>query len=385
MHTFGHPCRIDRIKDICDNFHISLIEDAAESMGSFYKDKHTGTFGRIGQISFNGNKIITGGGGGCIITDDELLAKKAKHLTTTAKVSHKWEYTHNMIGYNYRMPNLNAALLLAQLENLEVFQRARAGMFLSFQYPAAIPGVQVGTFLKKSVASVRDDPPKGRAFRKELTAAMEKLSMDKSFLSRYVNDGFSGGEKKRLEILQMLLLQPHLALLDETDSGLDIDALRIVANGVNKLKSKDNAVVIIDKEKTGDFEMPNIRSSHDMALWLLIMKRGFSAYGLDENLIAKVASTEERFYVFKEALKKNGHKLNKALLGKKLSGQTQIAKAEPSQTQKVATVDLIFCAGYPELANSYSNIPDDDRCVIAEWKKERILTTKGLCLKSNFN
>ena len=130
------------------------------------------------------------------------------------------------------------------LENLEVFQRARAGMFLSFQYPAAIPGVQVGTFLKKSVASVRDDPPKGRAFRKELTAAMDKLSMDKSFLSRYVNDGFSGGEKKRLEILQMLLLQPHLALLDETDSGLDIDALRIVAQGINEVAA-DSACLII--------------------------------------------------------------------------------------------------------------------------------------------
>ena len=121
MHTFGQPCRIDEIKEICDKYNISLIEDAAESLGSFYKDKHTGTFGQMGVISFNGNKIITGGGGGCVITDDEILAKRAKHLTTTAKVSHKWEYIHDMIGYNYRMPNLNAALLVAQLENLESF------------------------------------------------------------------------------------------------------------------------------------------------------------------------------------------------------------------------------------------------------------------------
>ena len=121
MHTFGHPCRIDDIKDICDKYKILLIEDAAESLGSFYKDKHTGTFGQMGVISFNGNKIITAGGGGCVITDDEVLAKKAKHLTTTAKVPHKWEYVHDMIGYNYRMPNLNAALLVAQLENLESF------------------------------------------------------------------------------------------------------------------------------------------------------------------------------------------------------------------------------------------------------------------------
>lgn len=121
MHTFGHPCRISEIKEICDNYKVKLIEDAAESLGSFYKGKHTGTFGSIGVLSFNGNKIITGGGGGCIITDDEVLAKKAKHLTTTAKVPHKWEYTHDMIGYNYRMPNLNAALLTAQLENLNTY------------------------------------------------------------------------------------------------------------------------------------------------------------------------------------------------------------------------------------------------------------------------
>jgi len=143
------------------------------------------------------------------------------------------------------------------LENLEVFQRARAGMFLSFQYPAAIPGVQVGTFLKKSVASVRDDPPKGRAFRKELTAAMDKLSMDKSFLSRYVNDGFSGGEKKRLEILQMLLLKPNLALLDETDSGLDIDALRIVAKGINSVAPQAGCLIITHYQRLLDHVQPH--------------------------------------------------------------------------------------------------------------------------------
>jgi len=135
MHTFGHPCRIDEIKDICDKYHIFLIEDAAESVGSLYKDKHTGTFGQIGVMSFNGNKIITAGGGGCIITDDEDLAKKAKHLSTTAKVPHKWEYSHDTVGYNYRMPNLNAALLVAQLENLDNFKdkkRKLADMYGEF-------------------------------------------------------------------------------------------------------------------------------------------------------------------------------------------------------------------------------------------------------------
>jgi len=135
MHTFGHPCKIDEIKDICDQYHIVLIEDAAESLGSFYKNRYTGTFGKMGVMSFNGNKIVTAGAGGCIITDDEDLAKKAKHLTTTAKVPHKWEYAHNMVGYNYRMPNLNAALLVAQLENLDNFidkKRKLAGMYEEF-------------------------------------------------------------------------------------------------------------------------------------------------------------------------------------------------------------------------------------------------------------
>ena len=135
MHTFGHPCRVDEIKDICDKYHIYLIEDAAESLGSFYKGKHTGTFGQMGVMSFNGNKIITAGSGGCILTNDESLAKKAKHLAATAKVQHKWEYTHDMVGYNYRMPNLNAALLVAQLENLDKFlvkKRELAEKYIDF-------------------------------------------------------------------------------------------------------------------------------------------------------------------------------------------------------------------------------------------------------------
>jgi len=135
MHTFGHPCRIDEIKEICDKYHVFLIEDAAESVGSIYKGKHTGTFGQVGVMSFNGNKIITAGGGGCIVTNDRALAKKAKHLTTTAKVQHKWDFNHDMVGYNYRMPNLNAALLVAQLENLDNFissKRKLANVYETF-------------------------------------------------------------------------------------------------------------------------------------------------------------------------------------------------------------------------------------------------------------
>lgn len=135
MHTFGHPCKIDEILKICDAYNIALIEDAAESIGSYYKDKHTGTFGKIGTFSFNGNKTITCGGGGAIVTDDEQLAKMAKHLTTQAKVPHKWEFVHDYIGYNYRMPNLNAAFLCAQMENLNSFledKRSLANLYRQF-------------------------------------------------------------------------------------------------------------------------------------------------------------------------------------------------------------------------------------------------------------
>ena len=121
MHTFGHPCEIDEIVRICLCWHVEVIEDSAESLGSFYEGKHTGSFGKCGVFSFNGNKVITSGGGGVIVTDDKNLAKKLKHITTTAKVAHKWEFVHDMVAYNYRMPNLNAALLVAQLESLDRF------------------------------------------------------------------------------------------------------------------------------------------------------------------------------------------------------------------------------------------------------------------------
>ena len=144
MHTYGHPCRIEEIKKICDEYYIFLIEDAAESIGSFYKNKHTGTFGQLGTMSFNGNKIITAGGGGCIITDNEVLAKKAKHLTTTAKVYHEWEFNHDIVGFNYRMPNLNAALVVAQLEKINDFIKNKRS--LADKYKAFFESVNYNFF-----------------------------------------------------------------------------------------------------------------------------------------------------------------------------------------------------------------------------------------------
>ena len=135
MHTFGHPVKIDELVQICNEWHIELVEDAAESIGSFYKGKHTGTFGKVGAISFNGNKTITTGGGGMLLFQDEELGKFAKHLTTQAKVPHRWAFVHDHIGYNYRMPNINAALGCAQLENLERYvenKRETAQIYADF-------------------------------------------------------------------------------------------------------------------------------------------------------------------------------------------------------------------------------------------------------------
>ena len=142
MHTFGYPCRIDEIAEICNHYHIALVEDAAESIGSTYKGKHMGTFGLFGILSFNGNKTVTCGGGGAIVTHDGELAKTAKHITTTAKVPHSYEYVHDAISYNYRLPNLNAALACAQLEQLDFFvenKRELARIYQEFFQSIGIP------------------------------------------------------------------------------------------------------------------------------------------------------------------------------------------------------------------------------------------------------
>lgn len=133
MHTFGHPIHLDEMVDVCKKWNLELIEDAAESLGSFYKGKHTGTFGKIGVLSFNGNKTITTGGGGMLLFKDEELGKYAKHLTTQAKVPHAWEFVHDHIGYNYRMPNINAALGCAQMEQLETILKDKRSTAESYK------------------------------------------------------------------------------------------------------------------------------------------------------------------------------------------------------------------------------------------------------------
>jgi perosamine synthetase len=144
MHAYGHPVDLDPLVEICDTYNLALVEDAAESLGSLYKGSYMGTAGRCAAISFNGNKTITTGGGGALLTDDEVLADEAKHLTQVAKQDHPWEYVHDQTGYNYRMPNLNAALGCAQLEQLPSFlKRKRA---LAERYQSAFAGVTGATF-----------------------------------------------------------------------------------------------------------------------------------------------------------------------------------------------------------------------------------------------
>jgi aminotransferase in exopolysaccharide biosynthesis len=146
MHTFGHPCRIDEIVSIADKYNIPVVEDAAESVGSLFKERHCGTFGKLGIQSFNGNKILTTGGGGMILTNDENTGDFIKHVSTQAKVPHKWEYVHDHIGYNYRMPNINAALGVAQLEQLESFVKIKRKLAEDYHgFFKNIPGIRFFT------------------------------------------------------------------------------------------------------------------------------------------------------------------------------------------------------------------------------------------------
>ena len=144
MHTFGHPVDLDRLLAVAHDFNLALVEDAAESLGSYYHGRHTGTFGLMGTLSFNGNKTITTGGGGAILTNDAALACYAKHITTTAKLQHAWEYRHDEIGYNYRLPNLNAALGCAQLERLPAMLIAKRELFQRYRVAfAPVLGVRL--------------------------------------------------------------------------------------------------------------------------------------------------------------------------------------------------------------------------------------------------
>lgn len=144
MHVFGHPCDIEGLQAVADRWRLALVEDAAEALGSRWRGRHAGTFGRLGALSFNGNKLVTTGGGGAVLTDDPELGRRAKHLTTTAKVPHPWAFDHDEIGWNYRMPNLNAALGCAQLEQLPGLIARKAE--LARRYAGAfddVPGVAV--------------------------------------------------------------------------------------------------------------------------------------------------------------------------------------------------------------------------------------------------
>jgi aminotransferase in exopolysaccharide biosynthesis len=172
MHTFGHPARILDILELAREFNLAVVEDAAESLGSFYNGQHTGTFGMFGAISFNGNKVITTGGGGAILTNDESLAKRAKHLTTTAKLPHRWEFRHDEVGFNYRMPNLNAALGCAQLETLSAKLDSKRKLYESYNSEMnKIKGVKVFEEPRNSQSNywlqtlVLDDPNDGEIAR----------------------------------------------------------------------------------------------------------------------------------------------------------------------------------------------------------------------------
>jgi len=224
MHTFGLPCRIEEIARICSDWGIPLVEDAAESLGSYAAYQHTGTFGSMGTLSFNGNKIITTGGGGMLITDDQHIAKRAKHLTTTAKVAHPYEFVHDKIGYNYRMPNLNAALGCAQMERLDNFLFVKKQLFgqwaqffneMQVDFARAIEGSKANYWLNAIVLESRDDRDK---FLKEtnnsgvMTRPVWQLMSQLSMFQDCQNDGLVNSLWLQDRVVNIPSSVPDLAL-----------------------------------------------------------------------------------------------------------------------------------------------------------------------------
>jgi perosamine synthetase len=176
MHTFGHPVEIDVIAELCEKYSVVLVEDAAESIGSSYKGVHTGNFGLLGAFSFNGNKTITCGGGGVIITNNEKLGKLGKHLTTQAKVPHRWDFVHDYVGYNYRMPNINAALACAQLEQIEVFIENKRELSSAYEQ----------FFAEKNIKFIKE--PKAARSNYWLNAILLKDLEERNEALAYLND-----------------------------------------------------------------------------------------------------------------------------------------------------------------------------------------------------
>ena len=176
MHTFGFPVHLSDLLRVCKKWKIPVVEDSAESLGSLYKNKHTGSFGKIGVFSFNGNKIVTAGAGGMIVTNDVELGKESKHLTTTAKISHPFEYFHDRTGYNFRMPNLNAALLCAQIERIESFVRDKRELAMKYK-----------NFFDTIDIKFRIEPKGSRANYWLMCVELENINERNSFL-RYTND-----------------------------------------------------------------------------------------------------------------------------------------------------------------------------------------------------
>ena len=221
MHTFGHPAEIDKIVELCEKYQIPVVEDSAESLGSFYKGKHTGSYGTCGVFSFNGNKTITAGGGGVVITNSEELAAKCKHLTTQAKEPHRWEFKHDEVGYNYRLPNINAALACAQLEKLEEFIVKKRNLAAEYE-----------SYLKDTGFEFIKEPPHARS-NYWLNSILLKNKRDRDEFLKFTNE--NGVMTRPCWILMNKLAPYATALCGDLSNAEDLE---------NRLVSLPSSVIL---------------------------------------------------------------------------------------------------------------------------------------------